>query len=72
MSVRATNFVRRLRGLSPEEKAVAFVLADHDNHKGDGAYPSMKTVAQEAGLKNRETASRIAKRLGAEKIFSPQ
>jgi hypothetical protein len=69
MSVRATNFVRRLRGLSPEEKAVAFVLADHDSHKGDGSYPSMKTVAMEAGLKNRETASRITKRLVQKKIF---
>lgn len=71
MSVRATNFIRRLRGLSPEEKAVAFVLADHDSHKGDGAYPSMKTVAGEAGLKNRETASRITKRLVQKKIFVP-
>lgn len=71
MSVRATNFVRQLRGLSPEEKAVAFVLADHDSHKGNGAYPSMTTVAQEAGLKNRETASRITKRLVQKQIFLP-
>lgn len=69
VSIRATNFVRRLRGLSPEEKAVAFVLADHDNHKGEGSYPSMTTVAIEAGLKNRETASRITKRLAQKKIF---
>jgi hypothetical protein len=63
VSCRATNFVRRLRGLSPSEKLVAFVLADHDDHKGGGAYPGMSTVAEEAGLHDRETASRITKRL---------
>ncbi len=63
MSVRATNFVRGLRGLSPSEKAVAFVLADHDDHKGGGTYPGMLTVAKEAGLKDRTIASRITRRL---------
>lgn len=63
MSIRATNFVRRLRGLSPAEKAVSFVLADHDNHKGGGTHPSMSTVAEEAGIDHRETASRIVARL---------
>lgn len=63
MSIRATNFVRRLRGLSVSEKSVAFVFADHDNHKGGGAYPSMETVAEEAGLRSRETAYRITQRL---------
>jgi len=72
MSVRATNFVRALRGLSPSEKAVAFVLADHDNHKGSGTYPSMTTVAEEAGLQNRETASRITQRLVLSKIIGTE
>jgi hypothetical protein len=71
MSFHATKFVRQLRGLSPEEKAVAFVLADHDDHKGNGAYPSMETVAREAGLKRRETASRITARLVRKGIFLP-
>jgi len=70
MSIRATNFVRGLRGLSPSEKAVAFVLADHDDHKGGrGSFPSMSTVAQEAGLQDRETASRITKRLADFRII---
>jgi hypothetical protein len=72
MSIRATNFVRRLRGISPEEKVVGFVLADHDDHKGSGTRPSMTTVAEESGIKNRETASRITARLADSKvIYSP-
>jgi hypothetical protein len=71
MSVRATSFVLNLRGLSPTEKAVALVLAGHDSYKGHGAYPSMSTVAAEAGLKNRETASRITKRLVEKKVVLP-
>jgi len=69
VSIRATNFVRRLRGLTPAEKAVAFVLADHDDHKGGGIYASMSTVAEEAGLENRETASRVTGRLVEKGIF---
>jgi len=69
MSVRATNFVRGLRGLSPSEKAVAFVLADHDDHKGGGTFPGMLTVAEEAGLHERASASRITKRLVDRKII---
>lgn len=73
MSIRATNFVRQLRGLSAVEKAVAFVVADHDNHKGGGANPSMATIAEESGIENRETASRIMARLVAYKIIqAPQ
>lgn len=63
MSYQSTNLVRGLRGFSPIEKAVAFVLADHDDHKGGGTYPSMSTVALEAGLQDRETASRVTRRL---------
>jgi hypothetical protein len=69
MSIRATNFVRRLRGLSAVEKAVSFVVADHDNHKGGGANPSMATIAEESGIENRETASRIMARLVAHKVI---
>jgi hypothetical protein len=72
MSFRATKFVRQLRGLSPTEKAVAFVHADHDNHKGDGASASMSTVAAETGIKNRETASRITSRLVKKGILVPR
>jgi hypothetical protein len=73
MSFRATKFVRQLRGLSAVEKAVAFVVADHDNHKGGGANPSMTTIALESGIENRETASRIMARLVAYKVIqAPQ
>jgi hypothetical protein len=73
MSVKATAFVCELRGLSPSEKAVAFVLARHDDHKrGAGSWPSMSTVRDEAGLENRETASRITKRLVEKGILVPQ
>lgn len=51
------------------EKVVAFVMADHDDHKGHGTYPSMATVADEAGLQNRETASRIVTRLVDYKVI---
>jgi len=71
MSVRATNFVRQLRGLDPTEKSVAYTLADHDNHRGGGSWPSMSTVASEAGLEKRETASRITKRLVEKGILLP-
>ena len=73
MSFRATKFVRQLRGLSAVEKAVAFVVADHDNHRGGGANPSMATIAEESGIENRETASRIMARLVAYKVIqAPQ
>jgi hypothetical protein len=73
MSVRATNHVRRLRGLSAVEKAVSFVVADHDNHRGSGANPSMATIAEESGIENRETASRVMARLVAYKVIqAPQ
>lgn len=63
MNIRATILVRARRDLSPSEKAVAFVFASHDDGQQEGAHPSMKTVAEEAGLQNRESASRITKRL---------
>jgi hypothetical protein len=63
MSVKATNFVRRIRGLSPGEKCVAFVLADHTDHKGGGSFASMTTVAEEAGLAHRQNASEYVQSL---------
>jgi helix-turn-helix protein len=63
MSVKATNFVRRIRGLSPGEKCVAFVLADHADHKGGGSFASMTTVAEEAGLAHRQNASEYVQSL---------
>jgi hypothetical protein len=77
VSIRATNFVRHLRGLSSSEKAVAFVHADHARLDPDAhnrlvsgvTYASMSTVAEEAGLKNRESASRITKRLLEKRVL---
>lgn len=71
MSVKAVKFVRELTGLTVTEKAVAFVLAAHDDQNGAGSWPSMTTVARESGLRNRETASRIAKRLIEKDILIP-
>src|SRR3984893_18743581 len=70
VSVRATNFVRRLRGLTITEKAVAMILADHDSHKGDGSFPGMTTLADESCLKNRQTATEVVKRLVAKGVIS--
>ena len=72
MSIKATNHVRSLRGLSPSEKAVAFVLADHANvHTGD-ITASMSTVAVEAGLAHRQTASNITARLVRKGLLAAQ
>ena len=56
------------------EKAVAFiVVGDHDNYKGGGANPSMATIAEESGIENRETASRVMTRLVAYQVLhAPQ
>jgi hypothetical protein len=73
VSIKATNFVRGLRGLSATEKAVAFVAADHANHKTGEITISMATIAEESGIENRETASRIMARLVAYKVIqAPQ
>lgn len=69
MSVKATNFVRRLRGLSPTEKVVAFVMAGHDDHKGGGCYASNTTIAEEAGFAFRQTASDIVQQLKSYKVI---
>jgi hypothetical protein len=70
VSSTATNHVRSLR-LSPSEKLVALIHADHAAHDPEAhrkglsglTYASMTTVAIEAGFKRRETASRNTKRL---------
>ena len=63
MNIKAFNFVRNLRGLSPQEKSVAAMIASHADYQNCECRASMTTLAAESGLKNRETASRIAKRL---------
>jgi len=63
MSYKIANFIASLRSLTPSEKAVAFVIANHAGHDGRNAYPSMSTVAKEAGLKHRQSASKIVQRL---------
>jgi hypothetical protein len=68
MSFQATKFVRALRGLTPAEKAVAFVLADHANQYGGNSYPSMDLIAEEAGFKDRRSAQRYMRRLEEKKV----
>ena len=63
MNIRAAKFVQNLRGLSPSEKAVAFSMAVHADFQKTEATMSMTTLAEESGLKNRQTASLIVKRL---------
>lgn len=63
MNIKAFNFVRSLRGLSPQEKSVAAMIASHADYQNCECHASMTTLAAESGLKNRETASRISKRL---------
>jgi hypothetical protein len=69
MSVRATNFVRRLRGLTFAAGRSAFVLADHANHRTGEITISMDTLAEECELAFRQTASEIVGRLIAWKVF---
>lgn len=68
MSFQATKFVRALRGLTPAEKAVAFVLADHANQYGGNSFPSMDLIAEEAGFKDRRSAQRYMRRLEEKKV----
>jgi hypothetical protein len=69
MSVRATNHVRRLRGLNFAEGRSAFVLADHANHKTGEITISMQTLKEECELAFRQTASDIVGRLIEWKVF---
>jgi hypothetical protein len=63
VNIKAAKFVQNLRGLLPQEKAVALNMAVHASFKECEADMSMTTLAHESGLKNRETASRIVKKL---------
>ena len=63
MSIRSTNFVRRLRGLDITERAVAFTLADHAAHPSGEICVGMQTIAEESSLANRQTASDVVGRL---------
>lgn len=63
MNIKAAKFVQNLRGLKPSEKAVALNIAVHADVKNCEATMSMKTLADESGLRKRETASRIVKKL---------
>jgi hypothetical protein len=69
VSIRAAVFVSRLRGLPPAEKLIALLIAIHANPKSELSWPSMSTLAEESGLKNRETASRIVKRILAKRVI---
>ena len=70
MSIRATNFVRGLRGLTPSEKLVAFVLADFANKdESKGSFPKMRLVAEACGFEHRQTASDNVQRLAEKKII---
>lgn len=65
MNIRAAKFVQNLRGLSLSERSVATQMAIHADYKDAIAHMSMTTLAAEASLKHRETASRVVTRLVA-------
>lgn len=71
MSYHATKFVLRLRNLTPTEKAVAHSLAYHAHKDGTESYPSMQTIADEAGIKHRQAAQRIVVRLEEKGVIVP-
>jgi hypothetical protein len=63
MSYQTTKFVLERDDLSPSEKAVAHSLAYHADKDGCNSYPSMDTIAREAGFKYRQGAQRVVRRL---------
>ena len=69
MSWELTRFVLDLQNLTPTEKAVAHCLACHAPKHGT-AYPSMETIAREAGVRRRG-AQKIVRRLEAKGVISP-
>jgi len=71
MNIRAAKYVQNLRGLSLAEKAVAHAMAVHAAYETSECFMSMERLASEAGLKKRETASRIVKQLEAKGIVVP-
>jgi hypothetical protein len=69
MSYTVTKFVLDLPNLTASEKAVANVLAYHAHPDGTNAFPSMSTIAAKAGLKHRQSAQRVMKRLEEKNII---
>jgi hypothetical protein len=63
VSYTVTKFVLDLASLTPSEKAVAHSLAYHAHADGAESYPSMTTIAAEAGLSDRRAAQRVVRRL---------
>ncbi|HXA78734.1 MAG TPA: hypothetical protein VNV41_16485 [Candidatus Acidoferrales bacterium] len=72
MNIRASKFIQDLRGLDLAEKSVAAQMAQHADFKNAECSMSMTTLAEEAGLKNRETASRVVARLVGYGITRPK
>jgi hypothetical protein len=70
MSYTVTKFVLDLPNLTSSEKAVANVLAYHAHPDGTNAFPSMSTIAAKAGLKHRQSAQRVMKRLEEKNIIT--
>jgi hypothetical protein len=63
MSNEATTFVRKLRGLNVTQKGVAMIIASHINPNTQICNAGMDTIAAEAGLAHRQTASKITNQL---------
>lgn len=60
MSVRAMTHVWDLRGLSDTQRLVALALADHADHDGRNAYPSVDTLALKTELHRRTVQRALA------------
>lgn len=63
MALRINRAVAAAHGLNHADKAMLFAMATHVWGDGRGVWASQATLAREAGLKNRETANRVLKRL---------
>ena len=59
MSWQASDHVRRLRNVTPTEKAVLYSLADRHNTNDGGCWPRVSLVAAEAGLSKRATQDNL-------------
>lgn len=70
MNIKAAKYVQNRRDLSLAEKAVAHAMAVHASYEEAEANMSMTLLAAEAGLKRRETASRIVERLEAKGVIA--
>lgn len=63
MSVRAIEYVRKLRGVSPTEKVVLYSIADHHNNKDNGCWPSIRLIAIESGEITDRAVQLVVRRL---------